>query len=351
MSRTPRAYWASRIQTDYRNYFWSELQEGRLRQGWGYDPGQDLRIVETLPWDQRSEAQQEVYRQRRMLDGEDGWQVGDIILVPHVPESGMFALVEVTGPYRFEIASGQGDFGHIREVRLLTPNGVANTSQIVGSALRSTLRTASRIWRVWDRDAEFERIIEHANDPEVVKHSTEVQRTEKVLGTAMEKAVKALQSSFKKDLNDALGKAEWENVIALTLRSHFPTAEVVHTGGPSEQGADVTIEIPDPFGGPTWVIVIQIKDYEGEVGPEVAAQLRQAIKAYRQEADGKNEGKRVVSAVLASTNASASDALREEASRIKNETGVPVTVIHGDALMKLILRGVVQHNVFGIDDL
>ena len=349
MSRTPRAYWASRIHTDYRDYFWSELQEGRLRQGWGYDPEQDLRTVDTLQSDQHSTAQKEAYPQWRMLGGENGWQVGDIVLVPHVPESGMFALVEVTGPYRFEIGSDQGDFGHIREVRLLTPHGVANTSEIVGSALRSTLRTASRTWRVWDRDAEFERIIEHANDPEVVKHSTEVQRTEKVLGKAMEAAVEALQKSFTDGLNDALGKAEWENVIALALRSHFPTAEVVKTGGPTEQGADVAIELPNPFGGAPWVIVVQVKDYEGEVGPEVVSQLCTAIEKYGKESEDGTIGKHVIGAVLASTNAKSSKALEQAVTELEREKKVPVTIIYGTELMELILRGVVQHDALRID--
>jgi len=46
-------------------------------------------------------------------------------------------LAKVTGPYRYEIDPDRNDFGHIREVELLTPHGIANISKIVGSGLRA----------------------------------------------------------------------------------------------------------------------------------------------------------------------------------------------------------------------
>lgn len=342
-------YWASRTERGSHEYFWKELQAGRLRQGWGYADEQDLRKVAKVPRNERSAEEHETYRHRHMLGEEGGWQEGDIVLVPNLPEQGMFALARVTGPYRYEIDKEQGergDFGHIREVELLTEHGVANTSEIVGSGIRKTLGNRSRVWRPSAGAAEFEHVLKHANDPEQIKRSTETQRAERALARATEAATDALQRSFSEGLSRALGNAEWERVIALALRSHYPTARVEATGGPTEQGSDVTVEVPDPFGGPSWVIVVQVKDYEGEVGPHVAGQLRQAIQSYGQEADDENEGKRVVSAVLASTNASPSRALLEETSKIKDETGVPVTIVHGDALMELILRGLVQHDVF-----
>lgn len=341
-----RNYWASRIDENARDYFWDELQAGRLRQGWGYDPEQDLRKVREKTWEEQSPVERETERQRHMLGKNGGWQIGDIILVPKVPERGMFALVEVTGPYSFEIDPDRSDYGHIREVKLLTPNGVANTSKIVGSDIRRTLGNRGRVWRPNVDPADFDRVIHHAEDPDQIQHSTETQRAENALTEATKAATNALQKSFSEGLNQALGNAEWERVIALALKAHFPTAEVKKTGGRSEQGSDVTIEIPDPFGGPVWVIVVQIKDYEGEVGPKVAGQLRQAIKAYGRDAKEGDEGKRVVSAVLASTNAAPSPALKAEAASIEDETGVPVQIIHGDDLMELILRGLVQNDVF-----
>ena len=35
-------YWGYRIDTGARKYFFDEINKGRLRQGWGYRPTQDL---------------------------------------------------------------------------------------------------------------------------------------------------------------------------------------------------------------------------------------------------------------------------------------------------------------------
>ncbi len=111
MQLQSRSYWASRIDTENKNYFWSELQAGCLRQGWGYEQSQDLRIVTQTPCQDRSPKQNETYRQRFMAGGEGGWQNGDVILVPNVPTWGTFALSEVVGPYRFEIDPTYRDYG------------------------------------------------------------------------------------------------------------------------------------------------------------------------------------------------------------------------------------------------
>lgn len=339
-------YWASRIDDSKKDYVWSEVNAGRLRQGWGYSEDQDLRVVEETPWKERSVEQRYTDRQRHMLGKKDGWQVGDIVLIPKLPEAGMFALVEVTGPYRFEIDEDLNDYGHIREVRVLTPHGVANSSEIVHAGIRKTLGNRGRAWRPNVDPAEFQHIIEHAEDPQQIKRSTETQRAERALAQATGAAASALQDSFRNGLGKALGNAEWERVIALALRSHFPTATVEKTGGRSERGSDVTVEIPDPFGGATWVIVVQVKDYDGEIGAGVSGQLREAIRSYGRDAGDGDPGKPVISAILASTNAPPSAALIAENAHIEMETGVPVTVIHGDALMELILRGLVQNDMF-----
>jgi hypothetical protein len=114
MDGSKRRYWASRIDKHNPGFFWEELKAGRLRQGWGYDQSQDLRVVTKKEWQDRSPQQAETYRQRHMLGGEGGWQLGDIILIPIVPTWGMFALADVVGPYRFEIPPGYEDYGHIR---------------------------------------------------------------------------------------------------------------------------------------------------------------------------------------------------------------------------------------------
>ena len=335
-----RCYWASRTARGKNKYFWEELKNNRLRQGWGYHESQDLRKVTALNVKNQNPVQRKTFRQRHMLGGEGGWQDGDIILVPNMPKKGMFALVEIIGPYRFEIAPDQQDFGHIREVKLLTPHGVANTSKFVHSDIRSTLRNAGRTWKIHDCNDAIEHIIKRAEDDELKIHSTNIQRTASVLEKAFNAASETLQSEFTEGLHGALGKAEWEGVIAKALCTYFPTGRVKRTGGPNEQGADVVIELPNPFSeDAAWIIVIQVKDYNDKVGEGVIGQLRQAINAYG-EADGRP--RQVIQAVLASTNAEPSHDLMHSMSKLEEETGVPVLAIHGKELMDLVLRGILH---------
>ncbi len=136
--------------------------------------------------------------------------------------------------------------------------------------------------------------------------------------------------------------AEWEKVLATAAKTHFPTADVRHTGGPNEAGADIEIILPNPFGGTPWIVVVQVKDYEGQVGDHVVGQLRDAVNT-------RKERGHVIGAVLASTNAHPSRELHEAISVFEQELGVPVTVMHGDEFMKMILRGVVQYGALIVD--
>jgi Restriction endonuclease len=339
-----RNYWASRPDSSRLDYFWSELKEGRLRQGWGYDPKQDLRLVSQKQSKDQSPEEVETYRHRHMLGGDEGWQPGDIVLVPNLPERGMFALAEVAGPYSFEI-QGHGDYGHMREVRLLTPNGVANSSHLVSAGIRSTLRTVSRTWNISSLKEDIDSLIVQAGNEELLQDSSEFQRTERVFRQTLSSAIAALRTDFGKQLKTKLHAAEWEKVILAAARVRFPGAQVKHTGGPSERGADFEIELLNPFGGAPWIIVVQVKDYQGEIGAAVAGQLRQAIETRNHKKEDGLIGKHVIAAILASTAAKPSAELTVECRTIEEDLKVPVTVIYGDDLMELILRGVMQHGV------
>ena len=310
-----RKYWASRIEEHSREYFWSELREGRLRQGWGYDQRLDLRKIYQKHWSERDVEEADAFRQWRMMGGDGGWEEGDIVLVPKVPERGLFALVKITGPYDFKIGSGKNqwgnaDFGHLREVRLLTPEGVSNNSEFVESGIRSTLRTPSRTWQISGRDTSLERVLAHANDPEITNTSRIEARMERIIDMAMQPAVQVLRQSFDGDLGKTFGNEEWEHVLHLALRALYPGAEVRHTGGASERGADLEFSLPNPLAGPPFIIVVQVKDWSGEAGPAVVGQLRQAIESrQRRNPDTGLIEAHVISAVLAMTNATPSAAL------------------------------------------
>jgi hypothetical protein len=59
----------------------------------------------------------------------------------------------------------------------------------------------------------------------------------------------------------------------MVLQRLYPEADVRWVAGPRESGADVIVQIPNRFGELPWLIVIQVKNYQGEIGPAVFMQL------------------------------------------------------------------------------
>lgn len=83
-------YWMMRV--DHWNagaLLWTELQAGRLRQGWGYRADQDLVVLETKKKSgvALTEHQTRTWRgNRRMLPSQtDGIAQGDVIMDEHYP--------------------------------------------------------------------------------------------------------------------------------------------------------------------------------------------------------------------------------------------------------------------------
>ncbi len=110
------------------DFIQNELQQGRLRQGWS-PPGTSLLNADGSERDRQEWTQ--AYESawggppsprrhatlRRMLD----MKKGDLIFIPKAPKYGYFTIAEVeeSESYRFEVASGQNDFGHIIPVKNL----------------------------------------------------------------------------------------------------------------------------------------------------------------------------------------------------------------------------------------
>lgn len=160
-------YWAIRTDQDRRGFIWNELRDGRLRQGWGYRPEQDLEHLAELKRRgvRLPDYQRDAWRgNRRLLPSEpDSMQVGDLAVLLHLPVYGRWSIVRVSGTYRFEISSmpnavdGAADYGHIRDVELLTGEfGIDSHNGRVGDDLRSSLRNRQRMWSL---DAHGEEIV------------------------------------------------------------------------------------------------------------------------------------------------------------------------------------------------
>lgn len=267
-------YWAYRIDNSNTSFFNSELQEGRLRQGWGYDEGQNLRTLSV-----NNGA-------RRNLPMFKKVKKGDVILIPHISGYNQLTLATATDDwdlgYRFEIDPSVKDYGHIfpaKPERIIFKyhNGVS-------ANLRRSLKNPLRFWSLTPYGADIEHILELS---ETELNSFQPKNTmETITHTIFNNLFST--NEFKKSLyNNCIQKfqsAEWENLLVDALRALFPAYQIDHVGGQKEQlhGTDIKITIPGLF-GQSYVIAIQVKDYEGVVSPDIITQINKADSAFSDE--------------------------------------------------------------------
>ena len=336
-------HWAMRTCRDdeeIRQYIHDELSQGRLRQGWGWDESQNLGHIDSL-WandEPLSSDQQEASRHWRMGNGEgpDYMQVDDLIVVANVPNDGLFTICRITGNYEFNIPEEFEDFGHIRPVEVLTPQGISNDHKLVHADLRRSFRCRSRMWNVEAHAACLDGILESLQSglaPEELTHgSTADGRAESVVAELITEPLDQMATRLEKALPQSVKAEEWEPVLRSALEQLFPVS-VYHTGGAQERGADIEIVIPNPFEkNRDWIVPVQVKDYEGEVPVQVADQLKQAI-------DSRQAAYRVIAVVLLVSNAKASEGLEARMADLTAEYGVPFMFCGHDRFLRLLARG------------
>lgn len=346
-------YWAIRSDRDNQALLLGELRAGRLRQGWGYYDNQDLHIMQAEAeqggdwWARLTDDQRSAWGNLKMLGaGDNSVQVGDVILVPNLPEYGYFMLVRVTGPYRYEPLQladehdvndlGQ-DYGHILPVSVLTPQGINRYADDVDASIRTTLRTPMRMWNLGGYSEAIEQLV---TATQAGADTATATTGEGRLATAWESALSAASETLNQQLGGQLDirfqAAEWEEPIKLVLQSLYPKSEVIWTGGPYENGADLVLKIPDHFGGGLpWIVLIQVKNYADEIGSAVLEQLRTAYNSYR------DQGK-ILSLVAMTTAETASDALRNGADALEKELGVSVEIILRKRMLRLLSDGLME---------
>ncbi|ADE17023.1 restriction endonuclease (plasmid) [Nitrosococcus halophilus Nc 4] len=355
MTDRTRRYWAIRTDRYNKPLLLSELRDGRLRQGWGYDPSQDLELIQgeihkgEKWWERLSETQKEVLPHLRMLSSsEDSVQPGDLILVPNLPEDGYFLLAEVTGTYYYDpltlsaeenINDLPKDYGHVLPVRLLTEHGINRYADHVHASIRSTLRTPMRMWCLDGYGDIIEELLsEYQAGADFSAAESGEARLASAWDTALSHVYDALQKRLAPELDARFQAAEWEEPIKMVLGNLYPGADIRWVGGPQENGADVIVQIPNHFKGLPWLIVVQVKNYVGELGPAVLAQLRAAYQRYSQ--DGK-----LLSLVVMTTADRASPEFVSGAESMSKELNVPVEAVLRNEMMKLISRGLVTRLV------
>ena len=335
-------YWAMRTSRDtdeYRKLVTDELFRGRLRQGWGWLDEQDLRRIHEAWRDgiELTQHQKDASRHWRMADGDPGeyMNVNDVILVPNMPEDGVFTLCRICGGYEYQQNSSWDDFRHVREVEVLTPGGVANEHELVDAGLRRSLRYQGRLWRIASYGDCIERILASGRSPDNLRlGSTPAGRAESIVAAAIVEPINVMAQSLASSLPQKLYGAEWEQGIAPALESLF-TATVHHTGGPGERGADLEVVISNPFEeGCDWIIPVQVKDHQDVEGTDVVHQLEEAF-------ESRNSGGRgtVIAVVLLVTEAEASVQLKEEMNRLSKEHDVPFLYCGRSDFMQVLAKG------------
>jgi len=268
-------YWGYRIDKNRIPFFIAELDEGRLRQGWGYDSQQDLR---NLTIDGGA---------RRNLPIFNNVKKGDILLVPRLPDWGKVAVIEATEDfnkgYRFEMYNSDGkygdfnDYGHIFPAKFIKSFGRYNKN--VTGNIRSTLKNIGRFWNVNHCANDIETII-NIDEKELETLINNEDRFKNSIETVFNECFdenKFSDNLFEK-LNNHFNASEWEILLVKGLEKLFPNCAIEKVGGRDEKkhGTDILIKIPSITKDYQYGIAIQVKDYNNYVGKEVIDQINKA---------------------------------------------------------------------------
>lgn len=264
-----RNYWCYRVDTSKLQYFISELYEGCLRQGWGWDNRQDLRNFK---------LDEGAGRNRPMFNRV---KKGDILLVPQLPNWGEVALVEATEDwnigYKFEISEKYGDYGHIFPAKYLK-KFTRNNEKVTGN-LRSTLKNPSRFWNINHYANDVELLL-NTEESELSKKQEHNSRLENSIGSVFNEVFD--ETIFANKLYDKLTeqftREEWEFALVHGLREMFPFYQIDRVGGTEERnhGTDILIKLPSILSNYEYAVAIQVKDYEGYVNGNVVHQIEKS---------------------------------------------------------------------------
>ena len=319
-------YWGYRIDVKNQDFFFKELEQGRLRQGWGYAENQKL------PDTKDSDA-------RKNLSMYNNVKKGDILLIPRLPDWGSVAIAEAAEDwdnkekgYRFEIAKlgdGNEDFGHIFPANYI---GCFNRhGKDVSGNIQSTLKARNRFWNISRLSEDVEKIIQNLENNKI---SVSVNESiENIISEEMETYLKLLNEfseTIYKKYDDKFKAADWEKVLKNILEKIYPSEYIVENiGGIKEEkhGTDISITIPGIF--ENYVIAIQIKNYKDVVN-NIDTIIEQINKSEEYEW---SNNRKLIDKILIITSAKKKDNLNlVEKCQEKN-----IKVIFSEELKKLIL--------------
>ena len=320
--------------TDKCNFFFEEIKQGRLRQGWGYDAGQNL-LNQTVD--------KGASRNKSMLNV----KCGNILLIPHIPLYHEVTVVEATDDwrvgYQFEINQKYGDYGHIFPVRYLCHFNRYNVH--VDACIRSSLRNPSRFWQLnYECDDSVENILNIAPQ-DLTSASSYSERLKASLDDAYSEIEATLKEKVHNKFVNNFQAAEWEFALLEGLKLLYPEPYfyIEHVGGKSEKdhGADLLIHIPSICSKIEYIIAIQIKDYKSSFN------IRNVINQINKATFFENENKKVIDKIIIVTKSTYKDISTEDEKIMEQHKDI--RLIFSDDLATILSRIVLKYKTYNIN--
>lgn len=268
------SYWGYRIDVNHRDYFYKEMLEGRLRQGWGYDSSQNLMLGDKM--DGTAKRNVPIFNKVK---------AGDILLIPRIGSWDDIAIVRAIKDfnvgYKFKIDDELHDYGHIFPVCFIKLFSRHNIK--VGGDIRETFKSRRRFWNINRCKEQIDELI--ATPEELTSHSVYEECFREVVKAAFNEEKFANDIYVK--LNKSTQASEWEHILCEGFKKICPESYDIETTSnrtEKEHGADIIIKIPgilDKY----YVIAIQIKDYNGIVDRGCIEQIGKADSFFSKEED------------------------------------------------------------------
>ena len=329
MGNREKNYWGYRIDVKNPDFFFKELEQGRLRQGWGYAENQKL------PETEDSGA-------RKNLSMYEKVKKGDILLIPRLPDWGSVAIAEAVEDwndkekgYRFEIDDEKKDFGHIFPAKYI---GCFNRhGKDVSGNIQSTLKARNRFWDISHLSEDVEKIMKNL---EGNKESTSVIENIKNIVSEQVKSYFNLKECCDKivdEYNQKFVASQWEEVLKDILEKIYPEYKIKKTGGSKEEehGTDVLVNVHGI--SENYNIAIQVKNYTGNISDNKIAEIIKQINKAGDNEDEEEESK-LIEKILVIT-----PAKKEENPKLIEECKKEdIKVIFSEELKKLIFQSIIE---------
>ena len=318
-------YWAMRTDKDATKLIYSELKEGRLRQGWGHREDQNLKIIRNLKSEEKTlnDDQIQCWRgNRRMLPEEsDSIQKGDFILLPNIPELRMWSIAKVVGGYYYQIHPDHRDYGHIIEAKLLnTDKPINRYSEFVSANLRMTSTNRSRLWNIDQYEEDMKKLIL------VIEEGKEVSKPV----SGMEKLLRIKNGLSKKaegEFNANFHGSEFEEPVKKLLDKIYKN-NVERRAGSKERGADFICSSADEL-GVTHRVAVQVKMWRGK-----ASWLR----PLEQIEDAYNNYDNISAGVIIWMVDSISEDFKKKRAELEKKLKIPILTVDKTKLMDIFIQ-------------